>query len=100
VEQHRIEERIQHSERRVARLERIIEVSRVINSTLNLEPLLHNIIQIATDLTATEASSILLLDKKTGELHFEAATGVKGKEVKPIVVPLDNSIAGWVVKEG
>ena len=100
MEEHRIEERIQHLERRVARLERIIEVSRVINSTLNLEPLLHNIIQIATDLTATEASSILLLDKKTGELHFEAATGIKGKEVKPIVVPLDNSIAGWVVKEG
>jgi GAF domain-containing protein len=100
VEEHRIEERIQHLERRVARLERIIEVSRVINSTLNLEPLLHNIIQIATDLTATEASSILLLDKKTGELHFEAARGIKGKEVKPIVVPLDNSIAGWVVKEG
>ncbi len=100
MEEHRIEERVQHLERRVARLERIIEVSRVINSTLNLEPLLHNIIQIATDLTATEASSILLLDKKTGELHFEAATGIKGQEVKPIVVPLDNSIAGWVVKEG
>jgi len=100
VEENYIEERIQHLERRVARLERIIEVSRVINSTLNLDPLLHNIIQIATDLTATEASSILLLDKKTGELHFEAATGIKGQEVKPIVVPLDKSIAGWVVKEG
>jgi len=100
VEENRTEERIQHLERRVARLEQIIEVSRVINSTLNLEPLLHNIIQIATDLTATEASSILLLDKKTGELRFEIATGVKGKEVKPIVVPLENSIAGWVVKEG
>jgi signal transduction histidine kinase len=100
VEENRTEDRIQHLERRVARLEQIIKVSRVINSTLNLEPLLHNIIQIATDLTATEASSILLLDKKTGELHFEIATGVKGQEVKSIVVPLDNSIAGWVVKEG
>ena len=100
VEENYAEERIKHLERRVARLELIIEVSRVINSTLNLDPLLHNIIQIATKLTATEASSILLLDKKTGELHFEAATGVKGQEVKPIVVPLDNSIAGWVVKEG
>jgi signal transduction histidine kinase len=94
------EERLQQLERRLARLELIIEVSRVINSTLNLEPLLHNIIQIAAKLTATEASSILLLDKKTGELHFEIATGVKEQEVKPIVVPLDNSIAGWVVKEG
>ncbi len=100
VEENRTDERIQHLERRVARLEQIIKVSRVINSTLNLEPLLHNIIQIATDLTATEASSILLLDKKTGELHFEIATGVKGQEVKSIVVPLDDSIAGWVVKEG
>jgi signal transduction histidine kinase len=100
VEENCTEERVQHLERRVARLERIIEVGRVINSTLNLERLLHNIIQIATDLTATEASSILLLDKKTGELHFEAATGVKGQEVRPIVVPLDKSIAGWVVKEG
>ncbi|TEU11938.1 MAG: GAF domain-containing protein [Anaerolineales bacterium] len=100
MEENRTDERIQHLERRVARLEQIIKVSRVINSTLNLEPLLHNIIQIATDLTATEASSILLLDKKTGELHFEIATGVKGQEVKSIVVPLDDSIAGWVVKEG
>jgi len=100
VEKNCTEERIQHLERRVARLELIIEVSKVINSTLNLDPLLHNIIQIATKLTATEASSILLLDKKTGELHFEAATGIKGQEVKPIVVPLDKSIAGWVVKEG
>jgi len=100
VEENCTEERIQHLERRVARLELIIEVSKVINSTLNLDPLLHNIIQIATKLTATEASSILLLDKKTGELHFEAATGIKGQEVKPIVVPLDKSIAGWVVKEG
>ena len=100
MEEHCTEERIQRLEKRVARLERIIEVSRVINSTLNLNPLLHNIIQIATDLTATEASSILLLDKKTGELHFEAATGVKSQEVKPIVVPLDSSIAGWVVKKG
>ena len=100
VEEDYAEERIQQLERRVARLELIIEVSRVINSTLNLDPLLHNIIQIAAKLTATEASSILLLDKKTGELHFEAATGVKGQEVKPIVVPLDSSIAGLVIKKG
>ena len=75
------EERIQQLERRVVRLELIMEVSRVINSTLNLEPLLHNITDIAAKLTATEASSILLLDKKTGELHFETAIGVKEREV-------------------
>jgi signal transduction histidine kinase len=78
----------------------IIEVSRVLNSTLDLEPLLQNIIQIAMELTNTEAASILLLDKKTGALHFEAATGVKSKEVKSIPVPAEGSIAGWVAREG
>jgi signal transduction histidine kinase len=95
-----LERRLASSDERIRRLQRIIEVSRVLNSTLDLEPLLQNIIQVAMELTNTEAASILLLDKKTGELHFEAATGVKGEEVKSIPVPAEGSIAGWVVREG
>jgi len=56
--------------------------------------------ETATELTDTEASSILLLDKKSGELYFEAATGVKGGVLEGIPVPLDKSIAGWVVRKG
>ena len=85
-------------QKHIARLERIIEVSRILNSNLNLQALLEDIISIATELTNTEASSILLVDKKTGELHFEAATGVKKHEVATEVVP-PHSVAGWVVRE-
>jgi signal transduction histidine kinase len=60
---------------------------------------LENLMQVATELTDTEASSILLLDKETGGLYFEAATGSKSDEVARIRVPMD-SIGGTVVSEG
>ncbi len=85
---------------RAARMERMIEISRILNSDLNLDSLLEKIIQIATELTVSEASSLLLLDKKTGELHFMAATGTKSEKVRSVVVPLENSIAGYILRQG
>jgi signal transduction histidine kinase len=82
------------------KLEKIIEISRSLNSTLSLQPLLQKIIQAACDLTDTEASSIMLLDRQSGELHFEAATGVRSEEIAAVVVPMDSSVAGWVVQQG
>lgn len=96
----RLERSLASLDEKIHRLQMIIEVSRVLNSTLELGPLLQNIIQVATDLTGTEAASIMLLDKKTGELHFEAATGIKSEELKTIPVPADGSIAGWIAREG
>jgi two-component system NtrC family sensor kinase len=84
-------------QRQVSHLQTILEVSRFLNSTLDLDPLLENIIQIATKLTDTEAASILLLDQKRQKLRFEAATGAKRIELKSILVPLEGSIAGWIV---
>jgi signal transduction histidine kinase len=95
-----LEEKVDVLERRVAALERILRISQILTSTLQLEPLLQTIIQAATELTGTEASSIMLVDKNTGKLRFEAANGVKGEEVKRITVPLEGSIAGWIVREG
>jgi len=83
---------------KVARLERIIEISRSLNSTLNLRPLLYQILNAAQELTNTEACSIMLVDRKTGELHFEAATGTRSQEIRSVVVPMDESVAGWVIK--
>lgn len=85
-------------ESRIARLERIIEISRSLNSTLSLRPLLYQIVNAARELTHTEASSIMLVDRKTGELHFEAATGVRSHEIRSVVVPMEGSVAGWVVQ--
>jgi len=85
-------------EGRAAKLERLIEISRSLNSTLSLRPLLNRIVAAARGLTRTEAASILLLDRRSGQLYFEAATNMPG--VRSIVVPMEGSIAGWVVQTG
>src|SRR5512136_1262521 len=86
-------------EERLESYERLLAISQVLTSTLDLFTLLNLIVIAARDLTRTEATSILLLDNKTGDLYFEAVTGSKSEEIKRIVVPPD-SLAGWVAREG
>jgi signal transduction histidine kinase len=86
-------------EERLESYRRLLAISQVLTSTLDLFTLLELIVNAARDLTRTEATSILLLDNKTGDLYFEAVTGSKSEEVKRIVVPPD-SLAGWVAREG
>jgi putative nucleotidyltransferase with HDIG domain len=47
-----------------------------------------------------KANSILLLDKKKNELYFRIALGEKKDEIKKIVLPVGEGIAGWVAKSG
>jgi len=83
------------AEERVNRLQRIIEVSRLLNSTLSLRPLLSEIVRAVCDLTDAETGSVLLVDRRTGELRFEATTHPDGHAIYQMAVPMD-SIAGWV----
>ena len=79
-------------------LARLLQISRRLSSTLRLDELLSLVMDVATELTLTETASILLVNSTTGQLHFAAST--KGEVPQDIVVPLDNSIAGWVVRHG
>ena len=86
-------------EARLESYQRLLSLSQVLTSTLDLLELLDLIVNAARDLTRTEATYILLLDAKTGDLYFEDVTGSKSDEIKRVVVP-PNSLAGWVVREG
>lgn len=79
-------------------LARLLQISHQLSSTLRLDELLSLVMDVATELTNTETASILLVDRSTGQLHFAAST--RGKVPQNIVVPLDSSIAGWVVRHG
>jgi signal transduction histidine kinase len=79
-------------------LQRLLQISIRLSSTLHLKELLSLVMEVATELTDTETASILLVDRKTGQLHFVAST--RGTVPTDTVVPLDNSIAGWVVRHG
>jgi len=88
----------QKHEERVDWLERLIEISRSLNSTLSLAPLLDRIVKAAQEFTETEVCSILLVDQRRGQLYFKAATNLSG--VRSIIVPMEGSIAGTVVQTG
>ena len=90
----------QDAAKKIEHLKRILEVSRLLNSTLQLELQLEIIQAVATELTETHVASIYLRDAKTDELFFLSATGDAAERLKRIPVPLDGSIAGWVVKTG
>lgn len=83
----------------VLRLARLVEISVTLNSTLELDPLLQFIIDSAADLMGTEAASILLIDERTKDLRFAAATGADPAELAKIPVPMDSSIAGTIVRD-
>lgn len=91
------QDRIAYLEERITVLERTIRLGRLINSTLDLSRLLELITQAAVELIGTDASAIALLDPETGQLYFETASGPQREVLERFPVPLDSSIAGWVI---
>ncbi len=82
------------------RLNRLVEISGALNSTLKLDELLELIMSSATELLNAETSSLFLVDEEAGELTVEVATGESGAAVKQHRVPIGTGIAGWVVDNG
>lgn len=80
---------------RLDRYKRLIEISRDLASTLDLDPLLYRIIDAARAITGAQAASILLYDSAARQLFFQVATNMDPM-MRGIVVPMD-SIAGWIV---
>jgi len=81
-------------------LERLLEISRTLSSTLELAPLLQAVVDTACELTESEAASILLYDSNSGQLRFEVGPGYQQEGLSKISVPLESSIAGWVFTHG
>lgn len=77
-----------------------MEISNQLNSTLDLGTLLQQIVSAGTELTGTEEASILLIDPASGELRFERTTNMSSGLMEKIIVPMEGSIAGWVVTHG
>lgn len=76
---------------------RLIEISRDLASTLDLDELLDRIVNAAADITSAEAASILLYDNTAQQLYFQVATNIDEPTLRGLVVPLEGSIAGWIV---
>lgn len=76
---------------------RLIDIARDLASTLDLDDLLRRIVIAAAEITDAEAGSILLYDGTARQLYFQVATNIDQPTMRGLIVPLEGSIAGWIV---
>lgn len=81
-------------------LQMLEEASRTILSTLDLDERLNHILAEITSRMNTQVASILLVDRKTEELVFQAVIGPKAEKIKGIRLPLDHGVVGHAAKIG
>ena len=79
------------------RYRRLAEISRNLASTVDLNILLDRITEAAAHVCGSEAASILLYDENQGQLYFESATNIDEPLMRGLIVPVEGSIAGWIV---
>ena len=82
-------------------LNRLLEVSLILNSNLTLESLLSHIVEATKEITHAEAASILLYNRNTDELRFFSwnSPGSDQRTMAEIPVPMEGSIAGQIIRD-
>ncbi|MEW5692383.1 MAG: GAF domain-containing protein [Candidatus Hydrogenedentota bacterium] len=81
-------------------LKSLFEACKSLGTTLDTAKTLENLIVVATNLMRARDASILLVDRRTGNLIFKITHGAKGTELVDMVLPRGHGIAGWVAENG
>jgi K+-sensing histidine kinase KdpD len=81
-------------------LQRLMEISLILNSTTDIEELLQYVLKVAVEVLDSEAASIILFDEKRQHLFIAASTGLDTKTAGRIPIPLEGSIAGSIFRDG
>lgn len=77
-------------------LRKLIEITKLINATLDIGKLLKAVMKAIKDILHTEASSLLFYDELTDELVFKAVTGEKSDMLsEQYRFKTSQGIAGW-----
>ncbi len=76
----------------------LLDIAQVLASTLDLDRLLYQIVMAAATLTDSEAASIILYDENKNRLFFQSSTDLDSKVMRGLEVPVENSIAGEILR--
>ena len=88
------------TDQQLKELQLLHNAGRTILSTLDLNQRLTHIVEEITSRMGTQVASILLLDKETDELVFEAVAGPKAEELRGFRLAPGQGAAGYVAREG
>ena len=89
---------LEETEQRARQLSTLNEITRQLTSTLELGPLLQNILENAVGILNCEAGSLLLLDDQTNELVFKATVGPVASNLIGQRLPMGTGIVGRAVQ--
>lgn len=78
-------------------LEMILRAAEMVNSTIKIDELLRNIVDVATELTGADRGTLYLVDKEKNELW---SLVLIGNNVKEIRLRIGEGLAGYVAKSG
>ena len=87
----------QEAIRSIARLQRILEASKLLNSTLDLAELTGIILKIVGDVLGIDRGTVFVLDRSRQVLRSLVAQGMEGKAM---MLPVGKGIAGFVAATG
>jgi sigma-B regulation protein RsbU (phosphoserine phosphatase) len=88
-------------EKKLAAFSKLIEIAATINSSLDPDAVLPNILDVAQSTMDAAAVSVALVDNATQELVYVITTGRYGERVKQNVrLKLGQGIGGWVAQHG
>jgi signal transduction histidine kinase/CRP-like cAMP-binding protein len=93
----RLSEQTQVMESRLVRTQKLIEASKSINSTIDLDKLLGLILGAASKGLGADRGTVYLVDDLKGELWSKVAGGDKMAEIR---LPIGKGISGHVAKTG
>ena len=81
-------------------LTRLLEVTRNLSTTVDLETYLQSILSMATELTESETGSIMEYDDAPRELRFKYVPWFHREAISSAKIPLNASAAGWIFLHG
>ena len=76
------------------------DVARTLTSSLELDEILHTIMNKMADFFGPERWSLMMVDETTSELYYAIAVGENEQTLKGLRVPLGEGVAGWVAATG
>jgi signal transduction histidine kinase len=88
--------------RRLGQLSLFYQVGQSLATTVELDRLLADIMEVSANVMNSAASSIMLIDEETDELVFEVSHGSGSEALRQqrLRIGLDEGIAGWVATHG
>ena len=89
---------LQESEKRAHQLATLNEITRNLTGTLELEPLLQNILQSAVSILNCEAGSLFLVDEQSDDLIFRVTVGPVAANLIGQRIPSGSGIVGRAVQ--